>query len=100
MSKAIQLIWSNWDGICDFVPKPHFIKGVYLDNKTFNELPNGHTSNTIGFRLKISEGTIVVREGDYVVKDVVYNNKGKEVVKLIYQYIPRKVLTERTKIYG
>ena len=37
----IQLTWSNWNSVCDFVGKENFIEGTYLDNnniptKSFN----------------------------------------------------------------
>src|SRR5690606_28250907 len=28
--EAIQLTWPNWNAVCDFVPKPWFVRGVYV----------------------------------------------------------------------
>lgn len=68
--EAIKLTWQTWNEVCEFVPKPHFVKGVYLDDKTFEVLPDGKTSNTMGLIIKTLEGEHLARQGDYIIKGV------------------------------
>jgi hypothetical protein len=67
---AIQLLWDTWNDICGFVSKESFAGGVYLDDKTFEELPEGKTSQTLGLKIKTLEGTHLARQGDYIIKGV------------------------------
>lgn len=67
---AMQLTWANWNEICLFVTKPYFGEGVYLDDKTFERLPEGKTSNTIGLIIKTLEGEHLARQGDFIIKGV------------------------------
>ena len=71
--EAMQLTWANWAQICDFVPKPWFEVGVFLDDTTKEELPAGRTSNTIGLRMNTLEsnkqtGSLLAIEGDWIIK--------------------------------
>ena len=73
--EAMQLTWANWGQICDFVPKPWFDRGVFLDDTTKEELPEDHTSNTIGLRMNTLEsnkktGSLLATQGDWIVKGV------------------------------
>ena len=68
--QAIQLSWDNWSDICDFVLKGVFIKGVFLDEKTLEELPEGQNSKTMGLKLKTLEGEMLAKQGDYIIKGV------------------------------
>jgi hypothetical protein len=73
--EAIQLSWSNWMDVCDFVPKPWFKQGVYLDDATKEQLPDGRTSNTMGLLLNTLEsdkqtGSLLATEGDWIIKGV------------------------------
>jgi len=68
--EAIKLGWDTWGEVCKFVSKEAFGKGVYLDDKTFEVLPEGKTSNTLGLIIKTLEGNHLARQGDYVIKGV------------------------------
>lgn len=67
---CIQLTWSNWDAVCDFIPKSLFISGIYIDPITklpLNPLLKG--SNTIGLYIRNKEGkAILVKEDQFLVK--------------------------------
>lgn len=68
--EAIQLDWRTWNEICDFVSKEAFGGGVFLDDTTFTELPEGQVSNTMGLRINTLEGVVLARQGDYIIKGV------------------------------
>lgn len=53
--EAVQLTWANWSEICDFVPKPWFVHGCYLDDETKEPLAEGRTSNTLGLLMRTLE---------------------------------------------
>ena len=67
--EAIQLKWENWGDICEFVPKPYFIKGVFLD-----EYGRPHddfiTCDRIVLLIKTLEGEMLAVENDYIIKGV------------------------------
>lgn len=74
--EAIQLTWANWNEICDFIPKPWFIRGVWLDNEG-NMLPEGETNpsasgNTaLGLLMKTLESQeFLATGGDWIIKGV------------------------------
>ena len=72
--EAIQLTWSNWNKICDFVPKPWFDRGVYLDNEG-QVLPEGKTSDKMGLLINTLEsnlitGSLLATEGDWIIQGV------------------------------
>jgi len=72
--EAIQLTWSNWNKICDFVPKPWFDRGVYLDDKG-QVLPEGKTSDKMGLLINTLEsnlitGSLLATEGDWIIQGV------------------------------
>lgn len=73
--EAVQLLWRNWSDICDFVPRPWFERGVFLDDATKAPLPEGRTSNTIGMFLNTLEsdkvtGALLATEGDWIIRGV------------------------------
>jgi len=72
--EAIQLTWSNWNKICDFVPKPWFDRGVYLDDKG-QVFPEGKTSDKMGLLINTLEsnlitGSLLATEGDWIIQGV------------------------------
>lgn len=70
--EAIRLTWENWPAICDFVPKPHFIAGCFID-KNGNAVPEDQPqdgTNRIGFKLATDRGVALAREGDYIIKGI------------------------------
>ena len=69
--EAVQLTWATWNEICDFVPKPWFVRGCYLDNYTKEVLTDPNTSDTMGLILKTLESNeFVAQQGDYIIKGV------------------------------
>jgi len=103
VTQSIQIEWSNWSDVCDILGYKFFMNGIYLDDETLVELPEGHTSNTIGCKFRDLKGEVVIiRENEYIVK--VSNKyfeknskKEREQVLDIYQYVPRKILIEKSK---
>ena len=84
----IQLIWENWDDVCDFVEDENFIKGTLLD-KNMNPTSNiglNNNSSHIGLFVRIIGKEILVVENQYLIKeddelkimdDIVFNRKRK-----------------------
>jgi hypothetical protein len=73
--EAMQLRWDTWSEICDFVTKPYFDRGVYLDSQTKEELPEGAMSSTLGLRINTLEsnaltGSLLASQGDWIIKGV------------------------------
>lgn len=73
---AVQLTWTNWNEICDFVPKPWFVRGVWLD-KEGKILPEGGTrmdcndNSNIGLLMQTLESeTFLATGGDWIIKGV------------------------------
>lgn len=67
--EAIQLTWSNWNEICDFVDKEYFGGGVYLD-LLGNEMPEGQGSDIIGLKINTLEGIMLAVQDDYIIKGI------------------------------
>ena len=72
---AVKLTWSNWNEVCDFVPKPWFEHGVYLDDTTKEVLSEGKVSETVGLLLNTLEsnkvtGSLLATQGDWIIKGV------------------------------
>jgi hypothetical protein len=68
---AIQLNWGTWNEVCDFIDdKQAFGGGVYLDDETFEKMPEGITSNTMGLLINTLEGQHLARQNDYIIKGV------------------------------
>jgi len=72
--EAVQLTWGTWNEICDFVPKPAFERGVYLDDNG-EVLPGDSTSRRMGLLLNTLEsnkvtGSLLATEGDWIIKGV------------------------------
>jgi len=68
--EAIQLSWSNWDDVCNFVTGEAFGRGVYLNPDTLEALPMEESSNVMGLIIKTLEGEMLARQGDYIIKGV------------------------------
>lgn len=62
---AIQILWSNWSEICDFGNVPTNMEGCYLDQDG-NETEE--CTNVLGVKIKTLEGTMLGKEGDYLIK--------------------------------
>lgn len=88
----IQLTWSNWSNVCEFVSKENFIIGVFLDDDTKLPIENDkHTSNTIGLLLKLNNRKILVKQDDYIIKE-------NDTIKIMNQ-IQFDILVFNKKIY-
>ena len=67
---AVQLTWGTWNEICDFVPKPWFKVGTYLDDEG-KPLPEGKTSERLGLIMQTLESQeFVAQENDWIIKGV------------------------------
>ncbi|HEY1897829.1 MAG TPA: hypothetical protein VGG62_16230 [Terracidiphilus sp.] len=72
---AVQLTWSNWDEICRFVPKPWFVRGVWLD-KDGNPLPEdqwhfGENNDDLGLIIQTLEtNEFLARGNDWIIRGV------------------------------
>jgi hypothetical protein len=66
--EAVQLDWSTWNEICEFVTPEYFGGGVYLNGDIV--LPEGQTSEVMGLRIKTLEGDMIGRQGDFIIKGV------------------------------
>ncbi len=71
--EALKLGWSNWNEMCDFVPKPWFVRGCYIDAEG-KELPQEGTPKTserMGLILKTLESQeFLAQQGDWIIKGV------------------------------
>jgi hypothetical protein len=72
--EAIELTWANWGAICDFVPKPWFERGVWLDEEG-KPLPEGQTrfvdgEGALGLLINTTEGLMLGRGGEFIIKGV------------------------------
>lgn len=72
---AVQLTWGNWSEICDFVPKPWFVRGTYLDlegkptDKAFSG--NEKDNRDLGLIMKTLESQeFLATGGDWIIKGV------------------------------
>jgi hypothetical protein len=74
--EAVQLTWATWNEICDFVPKPWFVRGVWLDgdglplpeNKT-NMIAGGNSG--LGLLMHTLESEeFLARGDDWIIKGV------------------------------
>jgi hypothetical protein len=72
---AVQLTWANWEEICDFVPEPWFVRGVWL-GADGRPLPEGETrfvdgEGGLGLLMKTLESQeFIATGGDYIIKGV------------------------------
>jgi len=78
----LQLTWTNWGNICDFIDKKNFITGVHLDDISKCTLPNDQTSNTIGMYMKMEEELVLVKQNDFIIKE---NNTYKVMTELQFE---------------
>jgi hypothetical protein len=74
--EALQLTWSNWGEICDFVPKPWFVRGVWLDDNgkpmpTDQTNFRAHGNAGLGLILQTLESEeFLARGDDWIIKGV------------------------------
>lgn len=64
---AVQLTSDNWDEVCEFVPRPCFGGGVYIDREN-NPIPDGVYSERWGLYINTDEGKVLAVQGDWIVK--------------------------------
>ena len=65
--EAEQLTWANWSKICEFVSKPYFVRGCYLNEKG-EEV--GNPEGKLGLKIKTLEGEMTASEGDWIIRGV------------------------------
>lgn len=74
--EAVQLLWSTWSEMCDFANVGHLSEnrpeGVWLDEDgNITDSPQVHRNKgTLGLAIPTLEGTMLGREGDYIIKGV------------------------------
>jgi hypothetical protein len=69
--EAVQLDWSTWSQVCDLIGEfPEGMTGVYLDadGTPHEKLPNSDPD--IGLVIPTLEGSMLARQGDWVIKGV------------------------------
>ena len=67
---ALQLDWSTWGEMCDFVPmEGSDCVGVYVnpDDETDWSVDNKWDDQIIGLLIPTLEGVMLARQGDYVI---------------------------------
>lgn len=67
---AVQLTWSNWDEICDFVHKDYFVSGRYIHPKTLHVEDNPKKGYVMGLEIKTLEGNHFALENDWIIKGI------------------------------
>lgn len=74
--EAVQLTWQTWNEICDFIPKPWFVRGVWLDAQG-KPLPidqtnfKAHGNVGLGLILNTLESQSFIAKGDdWIIKGV------------------------------
>lgn len=74
-ARAVQLTWANWEEICEFVPKPAFVRGVWLDEngkiRPDGRFGEGKPDNSdLGLLLNTLNGEVLVKGGEWVVQGI------------------------------
>jgi hypothetical protein len=73
--EAVQLTWDNWIAICDFVPKPWFVRGVWVDENSNaiegNESRFLDNNKDLGLIMRTLESQeFLARGNDWIIKGV------------------------------
>lgn len=67
--EAVQLTWSNWNEICDFVPKSWFVRRAYVDPVSGEETKDA--TGKLGLLMKTQNTeTFMAVENDWIIKGV------------------------------
>lgn len=69
--EAVELQWSTWHEVCDFMSRPPFKRGVFVHNETkdYSEVyKTGY--DRIGLLIDTLEWTMLAIQGDYIIKGV------------------------------
>jgi hypothetical protein len=66
--EAIQLRWDTWSEICDFVTKPWFKEGCFVDENGKETKDNN--GGLIGLKIYTLEGDLLAVENDYIIKGI------------------------------
>jgi len=69
--EAVQLTWQTWNEVCELIGEfPDGMKGVYVDPNTgqATDIPLGDQGE-IGLEIPTLEGTMLARQGDWIIKD-------------------------------
>lgn len=68
--EAVQLTWRTWPEICDFVPKPWFVQGVFLDEHD-KPAPEAVVTERVGLLMQTLESeSFLAIENDWIIKGV------------------------------
>lgn len=73
--EAVQLTWANWSDICEFIPKPWFVRGVWLDEnkkpRPTEEFGTGKNDAELGLIMHTLESQeFLAQGGDWIIKGV------------------------------
>jgi hypothetical protein len=73
--EAVQLTWANWSEICEFVPEPWFVRGVWLDAegkpRPEHEFGAGRSDAELGLIMQTLESQeFLAQGGDWIIKGV------------------------------
>ena len=66
--EAVQLLWSTWSEVCEFVTVPGFV-GCYIDADG-KQLPYNTSSERMGAVIPTLEGEMLAHEGDWIIKGI------------------------------
>jgi len=71
--EAVQLLWSTWGEVCDFVGVGRLMdgnpQGCYV-GPDGQALPEGENSTEMGLLIPTLEGFMLAREKDFIIKGV------------------------------
>ena len=68
--EAVQLLWPNWNEVCEIVGADAFTKGavgVYVDQ---DGVETTDTNARLGIRIPTLEGVMLGVEGDWIIKGI------------------------------
>ena len=65
--QAIQLLWENWNDICDFVPFEYGTKGCYIDQEGMPTEDYPGENSKLGMVIHTLEGNHLAVEGDWII---------------------------------
>jgi hypothetical protein len=68
--EAEQLTWPNWERICDFVPKPWFVRGCFV-KPDGTPYPDDKSGERMGLILRTLESQeFVAQQDDWIIRGV------------------------------
>lgn len=66
--EAVQLTWGTWNEVCDFMPRPWFVRGCYLDAE---DKETQDANGRIGLVMRTLESQeFIASQDDWIIKGV------------------------------